>query len=542
MKEVTMKIDIKCKKQKPTKHPYLRTFIMGVTFSLTPFYTYAQIAGQINTSITQFQCDSSYHSFREKIADAIAQDIKDKVTGYALSISYKSAPNSVERSGGNARLPQDMPPDMFVYPMSTSVKYVIASLHKTIVAAAVVKLLNQKGLSLDTRIGPFLPRDWKIGPPQNGYFMKGVDDITFRQLLNHTSGIVDGQNGWGGAKFQTMRKMVENGIFIYQTGTSSYSNAGYDLLRITVPFLSGLQQQPPAGNYDLNNYALANVNAFDQFVQTNLFQPAGLPTILARPMDPDYDGLTYPVPPFSEGLNGKLWESNWVDFALYHMSVKEMHRFYKALNFSSTILPAALAKQMREEKLGYDIRANDSFGNVVSAKNGGWGIRNNYGLVVAGGWQEFIFNDELQITVVTNSENKTVYQTIRDAILESNIPTSLATTHVSNSSFVVNWKSAPYREDTDLTHYDSSAWINGYNITIWDALNAYNKVTVTVPPYARYSGDSPAACNQRSVLIDKSIAPFLTPGKKYLYTIRGINVQYEKQWQRSKSGEVILPL
>src|ERR1051325_5861104 len=55
----------------------------------------------------------------------------------------------------------------------------VASVSKLITAMAMTKLLYSRNISPDALILPWLPKYWRKGP--------GVNQITFRQLLTHTS-------------------------------------------------------------------------------------------------------------------------------------------------------------------------------------------------------------------------------------------------------------------------------------------------------------------------------------------------------------------
>lgn len=523
----------------------------------------------------------TYKQFREKVAGKISENLEKDTVGYALSISYRNSKDIVERAGGDARLPQDMPADMFIYPMSTEVKYTIASLHKTIVAAAIVKLLNQKGLSYDTPIGGYLPADWHvIQHPKN--FRQSVADATFRQLMSQTSGI-DDEDGWKGGSFEDMRNMVNLGIPMSKVGTYKYNNANFSLLVVTVPFLAGLQQQPPFDPqkntyvYDHEQYALDNIIAFDAYVQANLFQPIGLPTILAKPADPSHAGMLYPVPTFSSGVHGLVWPDD-SQYALYHMGVKQIHAFYQALNYTSILLPAGMGMSMMDETFGYDPTEHlspktytasyiDRANMQVFGKNGGLtGLiadpDDSTGVLEASvSWQAINYNKDFQITAMTNSARGGLYSDIVKTFYDSNTPTSLSPTHLTPNSFVAHWESVPYHEDTYLTHVFSPDWFTAYQIQIWDPINTVTPVfwgggielprsdiaTVFTQPNSvfteRSPGEGPSShCNQRSFLIDQSMAPFLEPGKEYAYSIRAVNVWSDSKSQYSETQKFVLPL
>src|SRR5438270_9352138 len=73
----------------------------------------------------------------------------------------------------------------------------VASVSKLITAMAMTKLLEDHNISPDARIWPSLPPYWVRGP--------GVDQLTFRHLLTHTSGLVAGPDVAGRSDSQFMK-------------------------------------------------------------------------------------------------------------------------------------------------------------------------------------------------------------------------------------------------------------------------------------------------------------------------------------------------
>jgi CubicO group peptidase (beta-lactamase class C family) len=121
----------------------------------------------------------------------------------------------------------------------------IGSLAKQFTAAAILKLAEQGKLQLSdpvTRFWPQAPADKR--------------SITIGHLLSHTSGlgthyVADGVT----AREQAVKRILAIKPST-QLGTYAYSNDGYNLLAIVVELASGL--------------------SYEQYVQTQLLQPAGL--------------------------------------------------------------------------------------------------------------------------------------------------------------------------------------------------------------------------------------------------------------------------
>jgi D-alanyl-D-alanine carboxypeptidase len=120
-------------------------------------------------------------------------------------------------------------------PLRTDVQFKIASQTKTFTANLVLQLVGEGSVSLDDHISK-----WVTGVP-NG------DEITIRQLLNHTSGLADGFTS------PTVQAMVPDGCTVDQLlsiegsfppvappgAKWSYSNYGYNLLGRVVELVTG---------------------------------------------------------------------------------------------------------------------------------------------------------------------------------------------------------------------------------------------------------------------------------------------------------------
>src|SRR5829696_2691788 len=100
--------------------------------------------------------------------DLFARGLVGRLNGHVVGFSY-----AIDRNGGEARFTADT--------MAQA-----ASASKTITAAALIKALDERGLSVDTKIDKYLPRCWKKGPSVRG--------LTFRDLLGHHSLLPQGTN------------------------------------------------------------------------------------------------------------------------------------------------------------------------------------------------------------------------------------------------------------------------------------------------------------------------------------------------------------
>ncbi|MET3202626.1 UNVERIFIED_ORG: D-alanyl-D-alanine carboxypeptidase [Bacillus proteolyticus] len=127
-------------------------------------------------------------------------------------------------------------------PMKTDFRFRIASVTKTFTATVVLQLAGENRLNLDDSIEKWLP-----GVIQgNGY---DGNQITIRQILNHTSGIVEYARSkevdffTNTKKSFTAEELVKIGLSMppeFSPGKGwSYSNTGYVLLGILIEKVTG---------------------------------------------------------------------------------------------------------------------------------------------------------------------------------------------------------------------------------------------------------------------------------------------------------------
>ena len=104
----------------------------------------------------------------------IQNQLDGNVVGYQLVVGHGLWNDTV--AAGEARTATDGAAEM-----SFDHNFNLASVSKTITAVAVMQSLEANSLTANSPIGPHLPATWARGA--------NFDDITFRELLTHTSGV-----------------------------------------------------------------------------------------------------------------------------------------------------------------------------------------------------------------------------------------------------------------------------------------------------------------------------------------------------------------
>jgi len=245
----------------------------------------------------------------------------------------------------------------------------IASVSKLITAMAMTKLLDDKHLSYDAPIINCLPTYWTKG--------SGVEKITFRHLMTHTSGFVTGSTQ--GATFSMMKTFV--GQKVNNVGTMyNYENMNYSLCRILIPVINGNIAAnttfPPIPFGDPNpkddsNWDYITIQAYDQYVRKAIFVPAGVTkATLGHPTDA---ALAYGFP-----LSGSGWNSGDLSTTCggdgWHMSVNEVLNIMGTFRRTGTILAKDRAQAMLDNSFGVDgpVTLTTPAGTLYN-KNGYWG-------------------------------------------------------------------------------------------------------------------------------------------------------------------------
>jgi CubicO group peptidase (beta-lactamase class C family) len=134
-------------------------------------------------------------------------------------------------------------------PVKPESVFIIASLGKQFVATAILLLQKDGKLALDDKVSKYLdgfPDSWK--------------DITFRQLLNHTSGIVRDPADYQPYKKQPVTEVIQAMYSVPLNAKPGekwlYSNVGYYILAEAITKISG--------------------KPWDKFIAERLFVPAGM--------------------------------------------------------------------------------------------------------------------------------------------------------------------------------------------------------------------------------------------------------------------------
>lgn len=192
----------------------------------------------------------------------IIEALEGNVTGYSYSIGLNG--NAArEGAGGYAVMPGTSPDYQIGLEMQHTSRMHIASVTKPITALTLYKTMATKGMQdLDIPFIQYLPTHWTIHPSLN--------DVTLRQLLDHTSGILNSGN-----VYDDIKEWVALGVNQSDKGDYSYNNANYSTLRIVCAYINSgeLLNQATFANDDENLDLLTN-EIFMNLMKSKVLSPA----------------------------------------------------------------------------------------------------------------------------------------------------------------------------------------------------------------------------------------------------------------------------
>jgi CubicO group peptidase (beta-lactamase class C family) len=273
----------------------------------------------------------------EAFGDGVHAALAGRVAGYLMRLQQHGQ-TILARSFNWAKTPADGSD-----PWAPATRMHVASCSKLITAIAMTRLLRDKGLSVDTPVGPFLPDYWAKGP--------NVEKITFRHLMTHTSGF---DTGTSRSDFEVMKGTVAAGVSEVPA-TFAYQNMNFGLCRILVATVSGALS--PATVFEIPSmtndslWDVTTINVYARYVRDSVFGPAG---VFGPTLDhPPEDALAYPFP---AGGNG--WNSNDLRTmsggAGWHMSADDLLGVMSAVRRRGSIISAEDADAMLQARLGVD--------------------------------------------------------------------------------------------------------------------------------------------------------------------------------------------
>jgi len=305
--------------------------------------------GALTTSTKKFDLDLFEANLRKAF--------DGKATGYAYAINQNG---QLKRSGANgyALLARDVD-GILIDPKGVKqhekLRMNIASVSKPVTAVTVLRLLQENkvpgypNLTINSKVAPFLPASWKLGPK--------VADLTFKELLSQYSGmwIVPG----GSTSTESLKSFIANGV-TREKDDYEYINANLAIFRVIIPYMT-LSQRLRENYSELYTTDPAK---FDELTSTKYVETVNQKTLAPMGIAPasmmgmmafgnTIEPRLYIAP--DNNAAGKL-AGDWTKTGGgggWNLSAVELAQFLAHVRYDDKILTPATRKLMDENYLGW---------------------------------------------------------------------------------------------------------------------------------------------------------------------------------------------
>ncbi|MGE7775871.1 serine hydrolase domain-containing protein [Chitinophaga sp. NPDC101104] len=217
----------------------------------------------------------------------------------------------------------------------------IASVTKTLTAATVVQYMLQKDVTIESKIGRWLPASW--------YIHDSIRNITFKQLMTHTSGIRGSQTDW-----EPLMSTVASPITAPKT--PEYSNINFALFRAILPKLNDSvkfrQQEQLLAPGEFRKWMSQE---YIRLVNVHVLSKAGIPARGCAPVEGKMTQMMSEAPYRLIGSDFGNWTEKcggggWV------LTTMEMSRIIVYLTHTNNILSPEERQLMDDNRLGWIAR------------------------------------------------------------------------------------------------------------------------------------------------------------------------------------------
>ena len=252
-----------------------------------------------------------------------------------------------------------------------STKIPVASTSKVVTALAAIRFLAAKGVSLESEISQYFPKDWA----RNGYLSK----LKFNDVLSQRSGIWDYGNNDG--KYDTLKNFFTQHVDSNtdpkiinpaKNGVWNYSNLDFAIFRVLLPVIGGFKDTPAGFESRL-------ASEYVRIMQENVFEPVGIRDVDCKPPSTGSQASTYA---YTYGFPGTAKGHDWGDNSLsagaagWWLSIDDIAKVLDSLNrndgrvlTSDQLTDTVKGTNTDTYALGWD--NNTRHGGYIQ-KNGGW--------------------------------------------------------------------------------------------------------------------------------------------------------------------------
>jgi CubicO group peptidase (beta-lactamase class C family) len=206
-----------------------------------------------------------HFALEQRMRDVMQQEAPDS---YRFAL-FDAAKLRGSGAGGWSRSPADPP----ALKAAVEDRHNIASMSKTITAAAVLNALQEKQLSPDSPVAPFVPPGWTLSAT--------VQTLTFRDFMTHRTGFHwDGKTAFQDrSDLAGIREILAQEPVKPAKAARDYRNINFAVFRILLPFLDAydpVAKKVPAAFRNARHPEAQLAQRYVEIVNARVLKPAGI--------------------------------------------------------------------------------------------------------------------------------------------------------------------------------------------------------------------------------------------------------------------------
>lgn len=239
----------------------------------------------------------------------------------------------------------------------------IASVTKTLTTTTFIQFMRNRDITIDSTIGKWLPDSWPKNPQ--------IRNLTFKQLLTHTSGIRTSRTAWS-----NLKTVVANALEGPQT--RSYSNVNLALFRAMLPKMNNLNLfTSNENNMSTGDFERWMSERYIMIMQDNIFKKIDL-------QNRGCEVVPNQMQMFNEVPNTMKTDvtGDWTNFCGgggFYLTTRDLSKFIVYLTHSNEFITDSERNLMDNEGLGWWQRLGVTGGTAYGHDGGLIGDLNDSG-------------------------------------------------------------------------------------------------------------------------------------------------------------------
>lgn len=229
--------------------------------------------------------------------------------------------------------------------MSTKTEINIASVTKMFTGVAVLQLIKARGISLTTKISTYLPAYWNAN--------QAVKDLTFEELLTHSSGLTESNTSW-----DSIRVTAGRGLDDLTKPTDVYANINFAIFRAIIPFMNDKTDAvSKEGSLTQSDFESWMSSKYIEYMQNNVFTPMGISNAICNINPSRITSLAYSESNAVPAVINSTATGNWTETCGgggYYLSTFNMAKAMAYIAQTTTILDQNQKNEMDAKYLGWD--------------------------------------------------------------------------------------------------------------------------------------------------------------------------------------------